>query len=62
MGAVDDIMNEMKEEASPTGPLPWRSPDYKPTPEAIKAFQNPGSDPGSNPEEGDEDSGQQPII
>ena len=50
MGAVDDIMNEMKEEASPTGPLPWRSPDYKPTPEAIKAFQNPGSDPGPDPE------------
>ena len=53
-------MNEMKEEANASGPLPWRSPDYKPTPEAIKSFQE---DIGPvTPPEDDEDIGQQPML
>ncbi|HEY3997275.1 MAG TPA: hypothetical protein VGO93_00325 [Candidatus Xenobia bacterium] len=44
MGLVDDLMDEIQEEAAAAAaanrdPLPWRSPDYKPTPEAIASFQ-----------------------
>lgn len=65
MGIVDDIMDEMKAESQPPSlSLPWRSPDYKPTPEAIAAFREPAGpvSPEEGDDEDDDDSSQQAML